>query len=156
MPRQRAAAPDELSGSNPPSARRTRSSDGPGGSAKKRPRILLADSDPSNHERFWIRLAALGEVTEAKNGNEIEDALIARGPFHVVVASAKLPEPSALQVLARVRRVGIKTPFIVVSSVHQNHLRVFVSDTEGTILSSRMVDANNLAMLVTSLIDATR
>jgi DNA-binding NtrC family response regulator len=143
-------------GSNPPSARRVRTSDGPGGSVKPRPRILLADPDPQNHERFWTRLALMAELTTAKDGSEIEDALISRGPFQLVVASAKLPEPSALQVLARVRRVGIKTPFIVVSSVHQNHLRVFVSDTEGTVLSSRMVDADNLTMLVTGLIESGR
>lgn len=127
-----------------------------GGSPQRKTRILLANPDPGSREVFWERLSTIGEVIEAKDGNALEDALLSRGPFQLVVANAKLPEPSALQVLARIRRVGIRTPFIVVSSVHQNHLRVFVSDSEGTVLSSRMVDSNNLNVLVTDLIEASR
>lgn len=127
-----------------------------GGKPQRTIRILLADPEAGNREVFWQQLSTLGEVIEAKDGNGLEDALLSRGPFQLVVANAKLPEPSALQVLARVRRAGIRTPFIVVSSVHQNHLRVFVSDSEGTVLSSRMVDANNLTVLLTDLIDASR
>lgn len=149
------AAPDQRSGSNPPSARRARLGSG-GNDPERRTRILLADADPGNRQLFWDRLASLGDVVEAKDGAALEDALLSRGPFQLVVANAKLPEPSALQVLARIRRAGIRTPFIVVSSVHQNHLRVFVSDSEGTVLSSRMVDSNNLAVLLSDLIEASR
>ncbi len=151
----------DRSSSRPPSSARPRSLgiDGDRGAQGQRAtRILLADADKTNREMFWATLCTLAdEVVEAHDGSSLEDALLAQGPFHLVVASAKLPEPSALQVLARIRRVGIRTPFIVISSVHQNHLRVFVSDTEGTVLSSRMVDANNLTTMLTSLMaDAPR
>lgn len=118
-------------------------------------RILLADADSQNRESLRSRLMPLvSELREATSGEELESALMADGPFHCVLASARLPEPSALQVLARVRRHGVRTPFIVVTSVHGNLLRIFVSDAEGTVLSSRMVDGGNLSMLVAGLIEA--
>jgi CheY-like chemotaxis protein len=118
-------------------------------------RILLADADSQNRESLRSRLSPLAsELCEATSGDELEKALMGDGPFHCVLASARLPEPSALQVLARVRRHGVRTPFIVVTSVHGNLLRIFVSDAEGTVLSSRMVDGGNLSMLVASLIEA--
>jgi DNA-binding response OmpR family regulator len=95
------------------------------------------------------------ELHEALDGNALERALTESGPYQLVVASARLPEPSALQVLARVRRAGIRTPFIVVASLstHERRMRVFVSDAEGTVLSSRVLDDENLAVLVTRLIE---
>ena len=118
-------------------------------------RILLADADSENRQSLKPSLESLGaELKEASTGEELEHALLREGPFHCVVASARLPEPSALQVLARARRHGVRTPFIVVTSVHGKLLRIFVSDAEGTVLSSRMVDGGNLSMLVASLIEA--
>lgn len=152
---EKVLASDRSSGSSPPSARRQRLGSG-GRDPQRKTRILLADGDKGNRELFWDRLSSLGDVVEAKDGAALEEALLSRGPFQLVVANAKLPEPSALQVLARIRRAGIRTPFIVVSSVHQNHLRVFVSDSEGTVLSSRMVDSNNLTVLLSDLIEASR
>ena len=90
------------------------------------------------------------------DGNQLEKALLSGARYHLVIASARLPEPSALQVLARVRRNGVATPFIVVTSVHGNMLRIFMSDSEGTVLSSRMVDGQNLASLITGMIENQR
>jgi len=119
-------------------------------------RILLADADAQNRARLRPRLAALAtEVYESSSGSALEAALLEGGPFNVVVASARLPEPSALQVLARVRRHGLRTPFIVVTSVHGGLMRCFVSDTEGTVLSSRMLDPDNLSTLISSMLEET-
>lgn len=117
-------------------------------------RILLADADAANRAKLRPRLAALAtEVYESSSGAALEAALLEGGPFNVVVASARLPEPSALQVLARVRRQGLRTPFIVVTSVHGGLMRCFVSDTEGTVLSSRMLDQDNLSTLISTMLE---
>ena len=119
-------------------------------------RILLADADSASRAKLRPRLAALAtEVHESSSGQSLESALLEGGPFNVVVASARLPEPSALQVLARVRRHGLRTPFIVVTSVHGGLMRCFVSDTEGTVLSSRMLDHDNLSTLISEMLDET-
>jgi len=119
-------------------------------------RILLADADAKSRDSMRPRLAALAnEVYESSSGSALEAALLEGGPFNVVVASARLPEPSALQVLARVRRHGLRTPFIVVTSVHGGLMRCFVSDTEGTVLSSRMLDHDNLSTLISELLEET-
>lgn len=121
------------------------------------PRLLLAEADRTARGLLLPWLGDLGaEIVEARDGDSLEQTLLAGPRFHLVIASARLPEPSALQVLARVRRQGVTTPFIVVTSVHGNMLRIFMSDSEGTVLSSRMVDGHNLASLITGMIDNQR
>jgi DNA-binding response OmpR family regulator len=117
------------------------------------PRILLAESDRATRALLVPVLNGLaGEIIEAKDGDGLERALVSGPRYHLVIASARLPEPSALQVLARVRRHGITTPFIVVTSLHGQMLRVFMSETDGTVLSSRMLDAENLVSAVSDMI----
>ncbi len=91
------------------------------------------------------------DIAEADTGDRLEHLLRHEGPFDLVVANAQLPSLSGLQVLARSRSDGIQTPFIVVTSVHGLLLRIFVSDTTGTVLSSRVVDPDNLAVLAENL-----
>ncbi len=118
------------------------------------PRILLADRDPTVRNQIKPILRGLrAEVSETDNGEHLAELLRNDGPFDLVITNAQLPVQSGLQVLARCRAVGVRTPFIVVTSVHQPLLRVFVSDAEGTVLSSRMVDNDNLATLAESLIE---
>ncbi len=93
------------------------------------------------------------DVDETDSGQHLEDLLRGSGPFDLVITDAQLPVRSGLQVLARCRTDGVRTPFIVIQSVHQLLLRVFVSDAEGTVLSSRMVDGDNLASLAGNLIE---
>jgi CheY-like chemotaxis protein len=122
------------------------------GRAPRRVRILLAEADEK--VRDWLRrpLSRLaGTVSEAGSGPELEALLLEEGPFDLVITNAQLPVQSGLQVLARLRARGETTPFIVVTSIHASLLRVFVSDAEGTVLSSRMVDPQNLVALASSL-----
>ena len=118
------------------------------------PRILLADRDPAIRSQIKPILRGLrAEISETDSGEHLERLLKHDGPFDLVITNAQLPAQSGLQVLARCRADGVRTPFIVVTSVHRLLLRVFVSDAEGTVLSSRMVDGDNLATLAESLIE---
>jgi DNA-binding response OmpR family regulator len=123
------------------------------GPAPRNVRIVLAEADEK--VRDWLRrpLSRLTvNVREATTGPELEALLREEGPFDLVITNAQLPGgQSGLQVLARLRARGEVTPFIVVTSIHESLLRVFVSDAEGTVLSSRMVDPNNLVALASSL-----
>lgn len=118
------------------------------------PRILLADRDPAIRNQIKPILRGLrAEVSETDSGEHLAQMLRHEGPFDLVITNAQLPVQSGLQVLARCRADGVRTPFIVVTSVHQLLLRVFVSDAEGTVLSSRMVDSENLETLAGGLIE---
>jgi len=119
------------------------------------PNLLLADADPAMREVLLPWLGNFADrIEQATDGTALERALLSGTRYHLVIANARLPEPSALQVLARVRRQGVATPFIVVTSIHGNMLRVFVSDSEGTVLSSRMLDGPNLSSLITNMLGA--
>jgi CheY-like chemotaxis protein len=127
------------------------------GRAPRNYRIALADGDAKVRE--WLRqpLSRLtASINEATTGAELEALLEDERPFDLVITSAQLPGGrSGLQVLARLRSSGSTTPFIVVTSIHQESLRVFVSDAEGTVLSSRVVDPQNLVGLAASLMPRT-
>jgi DNA-binding response OmpR family regulator len=121
------------------------------------PRIIIAESDATT--RGWLRPALVGlaaQIHEASDGNELERLLDSAGPFDLVITAAQLPIQSGLQVLARARSRGVMTPFVVMTSVHESLLRIFVSDAEGTVLSSRVVDRDNLRSLALSLIEASK
>ena len=114
----------------------------------RRKRVLIADAEPAT--RDWLKAIADqldAEVFEAATGLELQRMLNRQGPFDLVITNARLSAPSGLQVLASVRAAGSDTPFIVVTSSQRNALRVFVSDAEGTVLSSRIVDEENLRVL---------
>lgn len=117
-------------------------------------KIALADPNPV--VRGWLKPALRtldAEFVEVETGDALEAALYRDGPFHLVVTSARLPGQSGLQVLAAARGRGDTTPFIVVTTFREALLRVMVSDAQGTVLSSRVVDGDNLAVLARGLIE---
>jgi CheY-like chemotaxis protein len=119
------------------------------------PSVAIADADAG--ARDWLRpLFGLpgARIQQAADGDALERMLEQSGPFDLVIASSTLPVRSGLSVLARARSRGVATPFIVVTSVHGNLLRIFVSDSAGTVLSSRVVDGDNLRNLALSLIES--
>lgn len=121
------------------------------------PKIAVAEA--CSKTRSWLLplFRPLGaQVHEAEDGAELESMLDRDGPFDLVVTSSQLPIQSGLSVLARARSRGVLTPFVVVTSVHQYLLRVFVSDADGTVLSSRLVDGENLRSLASSLMQRAR
>ncbi len=116
-------------------------------------RILVAD--PNSDLSSWVDaiLQALSaSATVVHTSEQLESSLLDRGPFDLVLTHAQLGGRSGLQVLARIRSMKERVPFIVVLSVHGPLLRVMVSDTNTQTLSSRMLDRQNLAALARVLV----
>jgi DNA-binding response OmpR family regulator len=120
-------------------------------------RLLLTAHD--SRVLGWLEpsLQALDvDVLVAASGVELERTLFHGGPFDLVVASAQVAGPSGLQVLAKARTQGIRTPFIIIMSFHGDHVRVMVSDVSSATLSSRMVDVQNFVALAMSFVRPSR
>lgn len=116
-------------------------------------RVALAEPDPI--VRGWLRPVLehdVGlEVIEAPTAAELERVTLQRGGPDLVVTNSRLGPDSALQTLARVRATGCTTPFLVYTSFRDSLMRVLVSDVEGTVLSSRIVDLDNFGELAEAL-----
>jgi DNA-binding response OmpR family regulator len=120
-------------------------------------RILLAACD--TRVLGWLEPSLQGfdvDALVAESGIELERKLFHGGHFDLVVASAQIAGPSGLQVLAKARAQGVQTPFIIVLSFHGEHVRIMVSDVNSSILSSRMVDAQNFVALAMSFVRPVR
>jgi len=120
-------------------------------------RLLLTAHD--SRVLGWLEpsLTALEvDLSVVRSGVELERTLFHGGPFDLVVASAQVAGPSGLQVLAKARTQGIRTPFIIVMSFHGDHVRVMVSDVNSATLSSRMVDVQNFVALALSFVRPNR
>jgi DNA-binding response OmpR family regulator len=103
----------------------------------------------------WLEpsLSELGVgVIMADTGEELEQALLRKGPIDLVVTSAQMSGTSALQVLARVRGHEVRTPFILVMGFHGEFARIMVSDGSSVTLSARLVDQANFVALATSFV----
>ena len=128
-------------------------------SATARPySVLLADTSADARRLLEGALTPLGPqaVTHVEEGDELERLFFEEGPFDLVVCRALLGARSALQVVARARALGRRASFIVYSSLDGPWLRVFVSDSEGTVLSSRVVSLEGLAHLAEGMLEALR
>ncbi len=84
-------------------------------------RVMLADADPVFRRALAGALRAEGyEVLEAEDGQLLIRTLIlslerdGRAP-ELIISGVEMPGCSGLEVLARVRRIGWSTPFILLS-----------------------------------------
>jgi CheY-like chemotaxis protein len=120
--------------------------------------VLLADTSIHALAVLEGALAPLGpqSVTQVQEGDELERLFFDKGPYDLVVSRALLGARSALQVVARARALGRRASFIVYSSLDGPWLRVFISDSEGTVLSSRVVSLEGLAHLAEGMLEARR
>jgi len=120
--------------------------------------VLLADTSPDARTLLEGALASLGpkSITHVGDGDDLERQFFEEGPYDLVVSRALLGARSALQVVARARALGRRASFIVYSSLDGPCLRVFVSDSEGTVLSSRVVSLDGLAHLAEGMLEALR
>ena len=91
------------------------------GAAPGTARVLLADPDPDFRRDLAAALRAEGyEVLEAEDGQVLIRTLIhslerdGRAP-ELIISAVQMPGCTGLEVLARVRRIGWSTPFILLS-----------------------------------------
>jgi CheY-like chemotaxis protein len=120
--------------------------------------VLIADTSAESRTTLEQALASLGpqKVAHAGDGDELERLFFDEGPHDLVVCRALLGARSGLQVLARARTAGKRASFIVYSSLDGPWLRVFVSDAENTVLSSRVVSLEGVAQLAAGMLEAAR
>jgi CheY-like chemotaxis protein len=120
--------------------------------------VLIADTSHDARASIEKALRNLGpqEVRHATDGDELERIFFDEGPFDLVVCRALLGARSGLQVLAKARSGGRRASFIVYSSLDAAWLRVFVSDAESTVLSSRVVSLDGLSELAAGMLEAAR
>lgn len=109
--------------------------------------VLLADPDPA--VRGWIQpalsLRCGPRIQWVSSVTSLERALLGGECVSLVVANAKLGAESSLRTLARVRSQGCSVPWIVYTAFAENLMRILLSDVNGEVLSSRVVDLANLA-----------
>jgi DNA-binding NarL/FixJ family response regulator len=120
--------------------------------------VLIADTSEGSRTTLEQALVTLGPqaVSHAADCDELERLFFDQGPYDLVVCRALLGARSGLQVLARARSAGQRASFIVYSSLDGPWLRVFVSDAESTVLSSRVVSLEGVAQLAAGLLEAAR
>lgn len=120
--------------------------------------VLIADTSGESRATLEQALSSLGpqKVAHAGDGDELERMFFDEGPHDLVVCRALLGARSGLQVLARARNAGRRASFIVYSSLDGPWLRVFVSDAESTVLSSRVVSLEGVAQLAAGMLEAAR
>jgi CheY-like chemotaxis protein len=120
--------------------------------------LLVADSNSEARATIEQALAPISPrvVVHAGDGDELERVFFKQGPHDLVVCRAVLGARSGLQILAKARARGTRASFIVYSSLDGPWLRVFVSDAQGTVLSSRVVSLEGLAHLAGGMLDARR
>lgn len=130
-------------------------------------RVLVAE--PTGSLRTWIDLALNAsavsgaglaapptEAEDVNDGREVRDRLFSGRSVDVVIANARLPELSTMQVLAQARAAGLGVPFIVVRGFHGRRLHLFVGEPDGARLTSRVVDATEFLDTVLVLAHESR
>jgi CheY-like chemotaxis protein len=120
--------------------------------------VLVADTSSEARALLEQALAPIAPrvVVHASDGDELERVFFKEGPHDLVVCRAVLGARSGLQILAKARAAGRTASFIVYSSLDGPWLRVFVSDAQGTVLSSRVVSLEGLAHLAGGMLEAKR
>lgn len=88
---------------------------------RRPPRVLVAEEDDLARDRLSDALRGDGyEVIEAEDGFEVLDYLLSfpvtgDEGVDVIVADAQMPGYDGLEVLAKLRRMEIQTPFVLVN-----------------------------------------
>jgi CheY-like chemotaxis protein len=119
-------------------------------------RLLIADRDAGVRRQLRELFAHLEANVDEVTGGDALDLALQKGSYDLVLTAAQLSGPSGLQVLARARSRGMKAPFVVITAKHDLLLRVMVSESEGAVLSSRVVDLTNFGILATELVSRSR
>ena len=87
------------------------------GTATRRARILIADDEASI--RFVLReaLGAAGhEVIDVDSGDAAIEAIASQGPFDIAFLDIRMPGPSGIELVERLRGLGAETAVVVITA----------------------------------------
>jgi hypothetical protein len=115
--------------------------------------IVIAHEDDRCRNWLVASLKETPQLVETSSG-ELLELWVLGGGARLAIASATMPPPSGLHVLAASRASGIVIPFIVIADSSSTRVRVFVSSQRGTRSEARVVDAAALRILVETLLAA--
>lgn len=121
-------------------------------------KVLLADTSGDARQTLTNVLSSLGpqRLVHACTAQEFERLFVDDGPYDLVVCRALLGPQSGLKVLAKARSGRSRASFILYTSLDGAWLRIFVSDMENAVLSSRIVSLEGLANLAGGLLEMGR
>jgi PleD family two-component response regulator len=121
-------------------------------------KVLVADPSGDARDTLVNVLSSLGpqRVSHACTAQEFERLFVNDGLYDLVVCRALIGPRSGLKVLAKARSGGSRASFILYTSLDGAWLRIFVSDVENTVLSSRVVSLEGLANLAGGLLEMGR
>lgn len=110
-------------------------------------KIMLAEDNP--HDRWLFRRAVngLGDVTEAKDGQEALETWRA-GEFDAVVVDDALPYFTGFEVAGEIRKTDERTPIIVWSG-RENHLAELMARDVGAVFISKHQPIADLIAAIT-------
>lgn len=86
-------------------------------------KVLVVDDGPDEIEMYSFALARVGAVVVAATTAEDALALAATQPFDVVVSDITLPGMDGLELIRRLRTIGVSAPAIALTGWSGSHGR---------------------------------
>ncbi len=110
--------------------------------------ILVVEDNPFNRELLKTALTRLGHpVTEARNGREALDQIGSRS-FRLIFMDLLMPGMDGFETIRRIRRLGIQTPIIIVSSMDAREDRQQCLEAGGNDFLPKPIDLKAVETLV--------
>ena len=109
--------------------------------------------------RRWYAAAlarVAGEIEEVDSGWQLLNRLADETPYDLVVASKWLPGIGGAQILAILRTVGARVPFVLVAPFSDSGVRSLVAKVPDAVLIDDPLDAIRLADAATSVMSPPR
>jgi DNA-binding NarL/FixJ family response regulator len=108
-------------------------------------RVLVADESPPMRHWIGAALAPLSPmIQEVGNGWQLMWHLAEEGPYHLVVAEARLGGVSGAQALAMSRTAGLSTPFLLIAPFCKDSVRALVARVGVAAVIEDALDANSV------------
>ena len=98
--------------------------------------LIVAEDDDDLRKWLTLVLRPLGaRVREARTGAELLRLLFDGAPADLVITDVRMPPPDGLEVLAKVRAVGLDIPFLVISAFADDEVRSRASGLGAEVLA---------------------
>jgi FixJ family two-component response regulator len=119
--------------------------------ARPRPRLILVDDDPAVGDslKFLFELEGFDVETHADAGSLLA-ASPGTGPGCLVI-DQRLPDMSGLDLLARLRKAGVRLPALLITSNPDARLRARARDRRVVIVEKPLLDNALLEAVRTAL-----